>query len=113
MNYLYRGVHAKHPALQDAQNGVVRAADPSSDISATRHNRGSVSDVSPFTSWTLDMELAIWHSRRNGPGGVLLRVPAGAPTDDDTWNWEYSEDRYFESEVLMRGVRLDVEVIEI
>lgn len=113
MNYLYRGVHAKHPALHDAQKGVVRPAVPDSEISADEHNRGFVSGISPFTSWTPDIERAVWHSNKSGPGGVLLRVSAGAPAPDDTWSWEYSRDQYFESEVLMRGVRLNVEVIEI
>jgi hypothetical protein len=102
-----------HPALQDAKSGIVRPAQPNSRVSAEEHNLGFVSGLSPFTSWTRDRQLALWHANRYGAGGVLLRVPAGAPLTNESWNWEQSEDLWYEDEVLMRGVRLNVEVVEI
>lgn len=46
-----------HPALQDAKSGIVRPAQPDSRVSAEEHNLGSVSGLSPFTSWTHDKQL--------------------------------------------------------
>lgn len=113
MKYLYRGVHALHPALQDAKQGIARPAKPGSLISAEQHNLGFVSGLSPFTSWTHDRQRALWFGNRYGPGGVLLQVPIGAPNPAETWSWIYSNDLWDEDEVLMRGVRLNIEVIEI
>jgi len=113
MSYIYRGVHAKHPALHEARRGVVRPANPESFISADQHNFGFVSVISPYTSWTHDLQRALWHCNKSGPGGVLLRVPSGAPARDETWSWVYSRDRWFEAEVLMQGVRLNVEVVKV
>lgn len=79
MKYLYRGVHAGHPALEEARAGIVRPAKLDSNVSAEEHNFGWVSAASPFTSWTHDRQRAIWFRDRHGPGGVLLRVPVERP----------------------------------
>lgn len=113
MKYIYRGVHAQHPALKDARHGIVRPALPEGEVSAEEHNLGFVSGLSPFTSWTYDRQLALWHANRYGAGGVLLKVPVGAPVAPESWTWVRSEDLWYEDEVLMRGDRLNVEVVEL
>lgn len=105
--YLYRGVHAAHPALEDARRGEVRPANPESTMSPQEHNVGGVFARSPFTSWTHNIDLALWHANQNGVGGVMLRVPIGPPAASETWTWVRSEDGWYEDEVLLRGVRLE------
>jgi hypothetical protein len=63
-----------------------------------------------MTSWTRDPDIAHYHATKNGPGGVVLRVPQGKPRKGATWSWEWSPDEYNEEEVLMRGFRNGVEV---
>jgi hypothetical protein len=41
----------------------------------------------------------------------FMRVPIGSPGPEDTWSWEWSPDQYFEDEVLLRGIRIGIEVI--
>ena len=41
-----------------------------------------------------DIETARFHANKDGPGGVILRVPVGAPKEGDTWSWEWSPDEY-------------------
>lgn len=113
MGFLYRGVHSAHPALEDARRGIVRPAHESGEIDAAAHNRGNSSGRSPFTSWTANRDWALWFARRSGPGGILLRVPQTAPRQGDNWSWEWSPDQWLEGEMLMRGVRLGVEVLEV
>jgi hypothetical protein len=107
---LYRGVHALHPALADAKRGIVMPGNPLGTITADDHNAGGVSAISPFTSWTIYLDFAERWASREGPGGVILVVPAGLPPKDATWSWVWSVDMYFEQEVLLRGVRYGVEV---
>ncbi|TPQ45995.1 RHS repeat-associated core domain-containing protein [Burkholderia ubonensis] len=109
-NCLYRGVSAKHPAIEDATKGVVTPGNPGGSISADEHNAGGRSADSPFTSWTRDREIAKWWANREGPGGVVLELPTGAPGPKDSWSWEYSIDEYGESEVLLRGCRSGAKV---
>ena len=113
MSFLYRGVHALHPALADARRGIVRPADVDSTLSAAEHNLGGYSDRSPYTSWTSDEAIALEHAQWNGSGGILLRVPSGSPEKGDDWSWEFSPDIYFEDEMLLRGIRLNVEAIQV
>jgi hypothetical protein len=113
MNFLYRGVHALHPALADARRGIVRPADVDSTLSAADHNAGGYSDRSSYTSWTSDEATALKYAQSNGSGGILLRVPRGSPEKGDDWSWEFSPDTYFEDEMLLRGVRLNVEAIQV
>ncbi|WP_269767151.1 RHS repeat domain-containing protein, partial [Burkholderia ubonensis] len=110
-SYLYRGVHANHPAIGQARNGVVEPALKSGGVSASQHNEGGVSDKSQFTSWSRSEEIARWHAKKSGPGGALLRVPTGAPGKDDCWSWEMSDDVFGEDEVLLKGRRTGIEVL--
>ena len=108
--YNYRGVNPDHPAYQDALQGRV-AGGTNMDISPEMHNFDSATYAgdSPFTSWTRDPAVA---ERFAGPDGVILRVPTGAPGENDGWNWEYSPDQYGESEILLQGVREGIEVFD-
>lgn len=77
------------------------------------HNLIGDSGASPFTSWTHDRSVASYWANRQGPGGVLLRVRQGAPPKGGGWEWEFSDDEYGESEVLMKGRREgDIEVLD-
>lgn len=51
-------------------------------------------------------------SAKHGDGGVVLRVPQGAPPKGFQWSWEWSPDIFGEQEMLMRGVRSGVEVLK-
>lgn len=111
MAYLYRGVHAHHPAIAAARRGEVHPANPHSSATPQEHNHDANPGDSPYSSWTASIEWARFHRDKTGPGGVLLRVPQGAPGPKDNWHWEYSPDEFFEEEVLLHGVRMGVEVI--
>lgn len=67
---------------------------------------------SPFTSWTRNPAIAADHAAKNGAGGVVMRVPEGAPGRGTRWSWEWSPDVWGEAEVLMRGIRKGVEVLK-
>jgi len=110
-NYLYRGVSAKHPALNAAKKGDVVPGNVNGTVTSDMHNAGGHAANSPFTSWTRDPNIAAQHAAKNGNGGVILRVPQGAPPKGSQWGWDWSRDIYGEQEVLMRGVRTGVEVL--
>lgn len=57
--------------------------------------------------------VAIEFAESAGRGGLLLRVEDLPPAPDSTWEWVHSPDGRSESEVLMRGFRIDVEVVEL
>jgi hypothetical protein len=109
--WLYRGVHGKHPMLKQARLGIVIPGDVTGSVTAEEHNYGKneMLAMSPFTSWTERRSIAEIHARRHG-GGVVLRLRA-TPRRGVGWSWEISPDRYFEDEVLLRGVRIDAEVL--
>jgi hypothetical protein len=112
--YLYRGLHAGHPALVEARMGMVRAAMPESTVTPKEHNLGSRSGRSPFTSWSRERMVAVEFAESAGcHGGLLLRVEDLPPGPDATWEWVESPDERSESEVLMRGFRMDAEVVEL
>jgi len=111
-SYLYRGVSAGHPAIDAARQGRVIPGNVNGTVSAEAHNLGGQAANSPFTSWTRDPAIAATHAGKSGPGGVVLRVPQGAPSTGAKWSWEWSPDVWGESEVLMRGVRSGVEVLK-
>lgn len=96
--------------MQEALNGIVKPGQIGGTISARDHSLGGFSAMSPFTSWTHHVELALWYAGRKGAGGLLLRVPVGAPTQTDEWSWVHSGEDWHDDEVLLRGVRLNVEV---
>lgn len=111
--YVYRGVHADHPARASALNGVVVPGDVHGTITPEQHNLRDTSGTSPFTSWTHNRNVAIGFAKSRGRGGLLLVLPTGAPSAGDTWSWEASPDAWLEDEVLLRGVRIGAEVIRL
>jgi hypothetical protein len=110
--YVYRGVHGKHPALQAARRGVVFPGDPKGSLTPEEHNIFDESAASQFTSWTYRLEIARTFAASRGPGGVILRLRLEASNANDTWSWEQSPDFHHESEILLKGTRIDAEVIE-
>ena len=111
-NFSYRGVHAEHPALEAAKRGVVEPGSITGTIGPEDHNNGGVSGQSAYTSWSHNPQIAKQHAESRGPGGVVLRVPKGAPKPGDSWSWEWSDDKYGESEVLLHGRREGVDVLD-
>ena len=105
MSYVYCGVHAGHPTLGSALKGDVEPGDVNGIVTPEEHNRGGFSARSPFTSWTRDRDVARGYAASEGAGGVILRLPIGAPSPSDEWWWEWSPDEFFEDEVLLRGRR--------
>ncbi len=106
--YVYRGVHSGHPAYADAAAGRAVPGNLNGSVTPLEHNIGGpgVSASSPYTSWTTNMDKALQHANKTGPGGLMLRVPAGAPPPGASWQWVPSPNRIpGESEVLMKGVR--------
>ncbi len=110
-NCLYRGVSAKHPAIGEAKQGVVRAADPTANLTPEQHAEGGLTGESQFVSWTPNKDLALKHANKDGPGGVLLSVPRGAPKEGDSWAWGWAHiNDWSETEMLQTGTRTGVHV---
>ncbi|MGN6231376.1 MAG: RHS repeat-associated core domain-containing protein, partial [Trinickia sp.] len=86
-SFLYRGVSAKHPAIEEAKRGIVRPANPSAQMTPEEHAEGGGTGESQYVSWTKSKDLALDHANKDGPGGVLLSVPVGAPGPGDAWRW--------------------------
>ena len=109
--WFYRGVHGRHPALAAARNGMVIPGSLTGTITAQLHNEGFPADlaVSPFTSWTVRRSVAEARASLYSIG-VLLRLPA-EPVSGPGWQWEGSPDEFLEYEVLLRGIRMDAEVL--
>jgi RHS repeat-associated protein len=108
---LYRGVSAKHPALEDAKRGVVSPADPSANLSPEQHAEGGSTGNSQYVSWTRNKDIALDHANKDGPGGVLVSVPVGAPGPGDTWRWGWTHlNQWGEPEMLQEGIRTGVTV---
>lgn len=100
--YNYRGVHRGHPDADNNFNGRIEPGDINSGITPELHNEGNVSGISPYTSWTRDPAIARFYAQTDG---IILRVKAEAPKGNEKWSWEFSDDKYFEQEVLMQGIR--------
>lgn len=107
---IYRGVSAGHPDINLALSGKVQPGNIYGSVSPEAHNLGGIAQDSPFTSWTWDIEIALSHATKDGPGGALLVVPQGAPPQGASWSWELSPDNWGESEVLLRGPRDSIDV---
>jgi hypothetical protein len=103
--FLYRGVHAQHPALKEAMQGRVAPGNIYGVFSPDQHNRGGVSEMCPYTSWTAERKVAEYHARRFGPGGVILKLPPNDPERREAWSWEQSPDIFEEQEILLRRPR--------
>ncbi len=110
IGYVYRGVHAHHPALAAALTGVVVPGDVNGTITPEQHNLRDISARSPFTSWTHLRDVAVAFAESSGSGGVVLRLPVGTPSPGSTWKWVGSPDVWLEQEVLLHGVRIGAEV---
>jgi hypothetical protein len=110
--FVYRGVHAQHPALADALRGEVVPGDINGTITPEQHNLGGYSAESPYTSWTHNFNVARDFALSRGPGGVILELPMGAPPAGAPWRWVMSPDLFGESEVLLRGTRSGANVIK-
>jgi hypothetical protein len=87
---LYRGVNAKHPAIEDAKQGIVRPANPTAQMTPEAHAEGGGTGQSQFVSWKKNKDIALDHASKDGPGGVLLTVPVGSPGPADTWRWGWT-----------------------
>ena len=109
--YVYRGVHARHPEIEAARNGTVRPGNVNGTVTPEVHNGGGFAQDSPYTSWTRRLEVAQRNALKEGAGGVVLRLPVGAPPPGATWSWEWSPDSWFEDEVLLKGIRTGAEVL--
>lgn len=62
--FIYRGVHAGHPAMDAALEGRVVPGNLAGMASAEAHNLGGVAADSPFTSWTHDFDVAAQHAAK-------------------------------------------------
>ena len=102
---VYRGIHARHPVLAEALLGIVIPGNLYGSVTPEQHNRGNVSDISPYTSWTSERETAEYHARRFVPGGVILTLPSSDAETHHPWSWERSPDIFEEQEILLRGPR--------
>jgi hypothetical protein len=110
---VYRGVHAEHPALAAAREGIVTPGKIDGTVTPEEHNRGDVSAISPYTSWSFEREIAESHADDYGQEGVILKLPLSEPEPGDTWSWESSPDAFEEKEVLLRGYRTGATVEEL
>ena len=110
---MYRGVYAGHPSYPAAITGVIVPGDVSGLVTPEQHNLGDSSAHSSYTSWTHLREVAMNFAVSRGSGGLLLRLPLGAPGNTDGWTWEMSPDVWLEEEVLLRGVRIGAEVTKL
>ena len=109
--YVYRGVHAKHPMLESARRGVVVPGKRDSGITPDVHNRGGWEAQSPYTSCTYDLPTARRYAMEEGRGYVVLRLSKYDSQPGEEWSWEDSPDLFEDYEVLLRGVRIDAEVV--
>lgn len=109
--YIFRGVHADHPDIDNAKKGKVTPGNPKGTVSAEDHNKGGHQTDSQYTSWTHNYDVAKSHAEKNGEGGRILYTRPGAPGANDTWSWHRSEDIFSESEVLLRGERSGLNVL--
>lgn len=110
--FLYRGVHLGHPAMSECLAGFVRPSNAKSKLPPEQHALGNYSGNSPYTSWTHSFDTARFHAEKEGLGGVILKVPEGAPSASESWKWVHADIGWFEQEVLLYGARIGVEVMQ-
>jgi hypothetical protein len=82
--------------LADAKHGKLMPGMIRGSVTPEERNRGDVSDVSPYTSWTTERDIAEYNARRFGPGGVILILPSAGPQPNDALSWERSPDIFEE-----------------
>jgi hypothetical protein len=97
--------------LGAARRGVAIPGDPSGSVSPREHNDGIGLERSPYTSWSRSIEEAHRHGADLGGGYVILRLDENDMDVSAGWSWEASPDTFKEEEVLLKGVRIDCEVI--
>jgi hypothetical protein len=110
--YVYRGVHAEHPRLEEARRRYVIPGNVAGTITPQQHNDEEFLEDSPFTSWTYSIGIAMKRAYDRGSGGLVLQLPLHPPGHEDSWEWVTSPDRYDEDEILLKGIRMDAEVVE-
>jgi len=111
--YVYRGVHAKHPAIAAARQGRVYPGNRNGTLTPQEHYNGGQSSVSQFTSWSYDYEVARGFAEDGVRMGIILRLRKSDPGPDDEWQWVDSPgEMSAEREVLLLGSRDDAEVID-
>jgi hypothetical protein len=109
--YVYRGVHGRHPQIAAARKGVVIPGNENGTVTPLQHNFGGFQKDSPYTSWSYDLDVARKNAWDQGAGFVILRVDKNEAPHDAGWSWEESPDELNEQEVLLRGIRIGIEVI--
>src|SRR5882757_8608498 len=72
--YVYRGIHAHHPVLEAAKQGIVIPGDINGSVTPEEHNAGGRSAESPYTSWTYRKSIAETYALERGKGYVILRL---------------------------------------
>lgn len=108
---LYRGVHAGHPAMEDAKRGIVKPAKPDANLTPEQHAKGGLTGESQYVSWTPNKNVALDHANKKGPGGLLLEVEPGKPSADDSWAWGWTNiNDWGEVEMLQTGIRTGIKV---
>ncbi|BBP98620.1 hypothetical protein BSFA1_37490 [Burkholderia sp. SFA1] len=108
---LYRGVSAKHPALEKAKQGIVCPANSHGNLTPEEHAAGGQTGKSQYVSWTPNKDIALDNANKDGPGGVLLSVPKGPPQPGDSWSWGWTHwTEWGEPEMLQEGTRTGVKV---
>lgn len=75
MTFKYRGVHAHHPSIESARQGIARPANPEGTATPQEHNEGENWLESAYSSWTQTRSVAEFHRDKTGPGGVLYARP--------------------------------------
>lgn len=104
--HLYRGVSSEHPEIEAARRGEAIPGNVNGTVSPEEHAAGGVAADSPYTSWTPDYKLATTNALKEGPGGVILEVPMGAPPNGATWSWGWTHvNEWHETEMLLQGPR--------
>ena len=89
---------------------MVTPGDPNGQMTPDEHNLLNESGCSPYTSWTYSLAVARRFAQWPAPGGIVLKVVKDESVSQ-SWEWVESLDYYNEREVLLRGVRIDCEVM--
>jgi len=97
--------------LEAARRGIVIPGNVHGNVSPEEHNYGRRLNESPYTSWSYSLEEAHAHGADWGAGYVVLKLTTDSPIGQQNWSWVRSPDIFGEQEVLLKGVRIDCEVI--
>lgn len=97
--------------IEAARRGVVIPGDVGGQVTPEEHNNAIRLAESPYTAWSYSLEEAHRHGADRGGSYVVLRLKKTEPVGTDQWCWQKSPDEFGEQEVLLRGIRIDCEVI--